>query len=273
MLIRGNPENLGPGSRYLVSFYWTITTLTTIGYGDITPDGSIQLVYVIIIELLGAGMYGLIIGNIANIVANIDIAKSQYREKLEKINTFLRYKGIPQQLQRKINDYYNYLWETRKGYNETSVLEDLPDPLKLSVSLFLNKEIIEKVPIFKGASDDLVTEIIINMKPVVYTPGDIIVTAGEVGYDMFFINRGSVDVLSADCRTVYVTFGSGQFFGEIALLLSTPRTATIRAREYCDLYRLEKETFDRIIAGHPEFAKTINDLVKKRKAEIATRGD
>jgi voltage-gated potassium channel len=267
MLIAGNPDGLAPRDRYIEAFYWTITTLTTIGYGDITPSGSAQIAFVVLIEILGAGMYGLVIGNIANLIANIDVAKTQYREKLDKVSAFLKYRNIPGDLQRKINNYYTYLWESRRGYAESSVLDDLPDPLKVSVSLFLNKEIIEKVPIFEKASDDLIRDIIMNLQPVVFTPEDYIVRAGETGFDMFFISKGSVDVVSPNERMVYATLRDGQFFGEIALLLSTPRTATIKAREYCDLYRLDKETFDRVVSRYPEFAETIQELAESRRAE------
>ena len=266
--ITGNPDALDQKSLYVKAFYWTITTLTTIGYGDITPSGNAQIAFVIFIELLGAGMYGLIIGNIANLIANIDVAKTQYTEKLEKINTFLKYKNIPNDLQRKINDYYNYLWESRRGYDESAVLTDLPAPLKVSVALVINKEIIEKVPIFENASDDLIREIILNLTPVVFTPGDNIVTAGEIGFDMYFISKGAVDVVSADERTRYATLSASQFFGEIALLLSAPRTATIKAKEYCDLYRLDKDSFDRVLSRHPDFAENIQELAKKRRSEI-----
>ena len=85
IFIAGNPDNLGPVSLYIRSLYWTVTTLTTIGYGDITPENTGQTIFVIFIEILGAGMYGLIIGNIANLIANIDVAKAQFREKVEKV--------------------------------------------------------------------------------------------------------------------------------------------------------------------------------------------
>ena len=267
ILISGNPQNLDSAPLYIRAFYWTITTLTTIGYGDIVPTEPAQTVFVIFIELLGAAMYGMIIGNIANLIANIDVAKSQYREKLDKINAFLNYRNIPHDLQRKINNYYSYLWESRRGYDESAVIEDLPVALKTTVSLRINREIIEKVPLFQTAGEDLIREIVLNLTPVVFTPGDTIVTAGEVGFQMYFISQGSVDVLSADEQTVYATLTAGQFFGEIALLLSMPRTATIRAREYCDLYRLDKENFDRVIQRYPDFAERINELAEKRQAE------
>ncbi|MDC7242197.1 MAG: cyclic nucleotide-binding domain-containing protein, partial [Spirochaetales bacterium] len=252
---------------YLRSFYWTVTTLTTIGYGDISPSTRIETIFVIIVELIGAGMYGFIIGNIANIIANIDVAKSQYQEKMEKVSTFMRYKNIPADLKHKISDYYDYLWESRRGYDESSILEDLPKPLKTSISLFLNREIIQKVPIFQGTSEEFIKEVILNLEPVVFTPGDYVVIKGEIGYEMYFISRGSVDVVSEDESIVYATLGAGSFFGEIALLLSAPRNATIKARDYCDCYSLKKETFDQILERFPEFAKRISDMAEKRRAE------
>lgn len=253
---------------YIRAYYWTVTTITTIGYGDITPSNNLQILYAMMIEIIGAGMYGFIIANIANLIANIDIAKAQFQEKMEKIGTFMKYRNIPEDMQNRINSYYKYLWASRRGYDESSVLDDLPHPLKVQVSLFLNQDIIHKVPIFKGASEDFIKEIILNLEPVVFTPEDYIFTKGEYGDDMYFISSGSVDVVSDDGKTIFATLTTGQFFGEIALLLSQPRTASIRAAEYCDLYRLEKETFDRVLEKFPDFKVTIQKMAEERKAQL-----
>lgn len=268
ILVSGNPDALPPWDRYVASFCWTITTIATIGYGDITPKGSHQMLFVILIELFGAAMYGLVIGNIAGLIANIDVAKSQYREKLDKINSFLKYRSIPEHLMKKINNYYSYLWDTRKGYDEIEFLHDLPVALKESVALHLNKEIIERVPLFEKADASLIRDIILQLEPVVFTPGDYIVRAGELGRDMFFISKGSVLVLSADEKITYATLRAGQFFGEISLLLSMPRTATIKAAGFCDLYRLEKDQFDVVVEQYPDFKLSIQILAEKRREEV-----
>jgi voltage-gated potassium channel len=271
ILVSGNPDDLAPLDRYISSFYWTITTIATIGYGDITPKGSQQMLFVILIELLGAAMYGLVIGNIAGLIANIDIAKGQYREKLDKINSFLKYRSIPEHLMKKINNYYSYLWDTRKGYDEIEFLHDLPVALKESVALHLNKEIIERVPLFEKADASLIRDIILQLQPVVFTPGDYIVRAGELGRDMYFISKGTVTVLSADEKITYATLKAGQFFGEISLLLSMPRTATIKAAGFCDLYRLEKDQFDVVVEQYPDFKQSIRLLAEKRREEVQAR--
>lgn len=256
------------GETYLEAVYWTITTLTTIGYGDITPTGTVQVIFVTIIMLTGAAIYGFIIGNIANIIANIDVAKTQFRERVENVDTFLKYRNIPSDLQKRIHDYYDYLWESRRGYEESKLLEDLPQSLKTQVSFFLNRDIIEKVPLFKSATREFIRDIILNLKPVIYTPGDAVVTFGEIGYEMYFISRGQVDVTNEDGSVTYATLTSGQFFGEIALLLSTPRTATVKANVYCDLYVLDKDTFNNILQRYPRFAKQVEEMAEARREEL-----
>ncbi|OHD21393.1 MAG: hypothetical protein A2Y38_09810 [Spirochaetes bacterium GWB1_59_5] len=210
----------------------------------------------------------MVIGNIAGLIANIDVAKSQYREKLDKINSFLKYRNIPDHLMKKINNYYSYLWDTRKGYDEIEFLHDLPVALKESVALHLNKEIIERVPLFEKADASLIRDIILQLEPVVFTPGDYIVRSGELGRDMFFISKGTVTVLSADEKTIYATLKAGQFFGEISLLLSMPRTATIKAAGFCDLYRLVKDQFDVVVEQYPDFKQSIKVLAEKRREEV-----
>jgi voltage-gated potassium channel len=74
---------------------------------------------------------------------------------------------------------------------------------------------------------------------------------------MFFISRGQCEVIGTDGRTVVATLRGGDFFGEIALLEHRPRSASVRAATYCDLYRLDKESFERVIAKFPEFAAHI----------------
>ncbi len=258
-------EKLDHYSNYIKALYWCITTITTIGYGDITPTTNPQTIYTMFVQLTGAGMYGYIIGNLASMLANSDLARTQFRAKLEKIQTFMHYRDVPNELQDNIRQYYDYLWNNRRGFDETEVLHELPSSLKLQVALHLNKEIIEKVPMFHGAPDDLIRQIVLNLKPVLYTPGDFIFRKGEIGDQMFFISRGKVEIVSEDGATVFATLSDGSFFGEIALLFSSERTASVRAKDYCDLYTLDKFTFDNVLAKFPEIARQVHAMAEKRR--------
>ncbi len=269
--IRIAPPGADMLHQYILAFYWCVTTITTIGYGDITPnhDRNIELLYTMGAQLMGAGAFGYIIGNIATLLTNLDVAKTRHRERVDGVNNYMRSKKMPKLLQERVHHYYNYLWNTRKGYDDATILSELPESFRYEFALFLNENIIEKVPMFKGAEPALLKEILFFLKPCIYAPGDAICTYGDIGDSMYFINKGEVEVVSKDGNQVYATIKDGDFFGEIALLLKQPRNATIRAVGYCDLYLLSKESFDKVISDFPDFEKNIQKMAKERMSKQA----
>ncbi|MBI1847398.1 MAG: glucose-6-phosphate dehydrogenase [Candidatus Rokubacteria bacterium] len=127
----------------------------------------------------------------------------------------------------------------------------------------VNRNVVEQVPLFQACSAIFQRNIALALKPGVCAPGDFIVRKGDVGREMYFLVKGEVDVLDGD-GAVINALGPGAFFGEISLLRSEPRNASVRAREYCEVFVLEKEDFNRVLRDHPEFAKTILQACQTR---------
>ena len=253
----------GRGS-YLDALYWCVTTLTTVGYGDVTPTTPAQTVYAMVVMLLGVGLYGFVIGNVATLLTRMDMAKAQYVATLERLSGFLRYRRIPPVLQRHIYDYYTYLWERRMGYDEASVLADLPPTLRRELSRVLKGDLIERLSFLQGASRELIQDLSTKLQPIVFTPGDVIVRVGEYGRHIYFISSGSVDVIAEDGKTLLRTLSEGDFFGELALLREQPRNATIRSVGYCDLYSLDRDAFAKTLERYPDFAAHIERIAEER---------
>ncbi len=251
-------------TRYLNALYWCTTTLTTVGYGDITPVNNAQTLYAIGVMILGVGVYAYIIGNIASIIVNLNPARARYLRQVEQLGAFMHYRQIPASLQIRIHDYYRYRWEKRLGYEESTILNTLPPSLRTEVALFMKRDLIQRVPLFQDASDAFIREIALEMDAVVFMPGDYIIRAGERGRDMYFISLGTVEVVAPDGQTVYDTLSEGNFFGEIALFLEHSRTASVRAVDYCDLYRLDNEMYQRIRTHYPDVARQIEQRAQER---------
>ncbi len=255
--LRGINPALDYTTNYIHSLYWCTTTLTTVGYGDITPDTNSQIIYTMFVQLMGVGFYGYLIGNIASILTKKNPAKAKYLSNLEKLSALVQLRKIPYDLQERVRDYYTYMWRQKLGYDESSFLKGLPDSLQTEISIYLKQEVIESIELFKGASPEFIREVAMHLQPVVLVPGDFVFHYGEQGEEMYFVVKGELQVLDKTGKKVLSTLKDGDFFGEIALFMNKPRTASIKAITYCDLYYLEKKTFDYVVEKYKDIARKI----------------
>ena len=70
------------GAFYCISFYWTITTITTVGYGDILVDNIFEMIFSSVMMLIGVVSFAFATGALASIISNKDSDNGRYQEKL-----------------------------------------------------------------------------------------------------------------------------------------------------------------------------------------------
>ena len=124
-------------------------------------------------------------------------------------------------------------------------------------------EVLEKLPMFSGADPLLLNSVIMALHPTSFETGETIIRAGDMADAMYVILRGQVDVKDRTGKVVR-TLGDGDCFGEIGLIMSTPRTATVVAKTQCDLFELKRGEFARILRDHHQFAETMTRVAKER---------
>lgn len=127
----------------------------------------------------------------------------------------------------------------------------------------ITHEVLEKVPLFQGADALFLNSLIMALRPEVAAPGEMIIKKGDPANEMYLLIRGEVEVLDGAGK-VLATLRDGNFFGEIGLIMSTPRTASIRAKSLTDLFVLDKSDFSRILREHPQFAEKVRQVAKER---------
>ena len=129
-------------------------------------------------------------------------------------------------------------------------------------------EVLQKAPLFKGGDLLFLSQVTLALRAQQAAPGETVIQKGAIGREMYLIARGEVEVLD-DAGRVVRTLKDGDFFGEVALLRSTPRTATVRARTGCDLFVLDKADFDRILREHPQFAEGVAAAARQRYGDLS----
>jgi len=253
-------DNINPISNYIHSLYWTIITMTTVGYGDITPARNIEFVFTMIVALLGASSYAYIIANVSSLISNLNAARSAFRNKVQAVNQYLFQRNLPDDLNNKVKEYYEYLWSRYKGHREREFFDDIPVPLRLEILKNLTKEFINKAPLFKYSTESLQNALLLSLKKQTYPPDCNITFEGDIGKEIYFIAKGNMKIISVNKNKEYGDLIAGDYFGDISLLLNEKRTASVRTLDYCDVFCLDKEDFLRIKDEYPEFKEVLKSM-------------
>jgi len=256
-------------TRYIRSLYWTIVTMTTVGYGDITPHRDIEYVFTMGVMVLGASGYAFIIGKIASLFSNIDAAKASFWNRIEAVNQYLRSRNVPHKLNEQVRDYYEYLWAHHRGVKEDTLFDDLPTPFRLDILRYVTRELLEKVPLFKYCSPALRDVLLMALKPQTFAPEGYIAREGEVGKEIFFISRGKVEITTHEGQNSHGTLQGGDYFGDLSLILREKRTASVRALTYCEIFILGRTDFTRIKDEYPEFRDVLTKMSSEKTDKVS----
>ena len=121
--------------------------------------------------------------------------------------------------------------------------------------------LLRQVSYLAQLDEDRLTEIATLLAPQLALPGENLVRKGDAGDAMYFISTGAVEV---DLHPEPVRLGSGDFFGELALLTDAPRNATVTALCYCNVLTLAARDFRNFLERNPALREAIHSIARDR---------
>jgi hyperpolarization activated cyclic nucleotide-gated potassium channel 1 len=86
------------GKQYMLSLYWTFTTMSTVGYGDITGHTTLEMMLAIILMIFGVCFFSFTIGSLASIFNRIDSKEAILNNKMAIIDEFAKEAHLEQDL-------------------------------------------------------------------------------------------------------------------------------------------------------------------------------
>ncbi len=131
-------------------------------------------------------------------------------------------------------------------------------PLKLKLN---PAELVAKVPFFAGLGKGKQKSIARLLKTRFFAPGDMIIKRGEIGDEMYFIANGAVKVVLAEHD---ITLGTGDFFGELALITDQPRNADVEALGFSSVLALRRRDFKAFVNRYPDIRDRILKIARER---------
>lgn len=132
---------------------------------------------------------------------------------------------------------------------------------------------LDRMDLFKGVDPAMVDELSMQFRVVDVAEGDVVVRQGEMGDHLYVVDSGDLEVTATlNNRTSRLgELHRGDFFGEIALLKSTTRTATVTAKTAATLWTLSGDALDEWMARTPQLKERIREVMRKRELANALR--
>uniref|UniRef100_A0A6Q2Y6Y7 Cyclic nucleotide gated channel subunit beta 1 n=1 Tax=Esox lucius TaxID=8010 RepID=A0A6Q2Y6Y7_ESOLU len=260
----------GKGNSYIRCYYFAVKTLITIG-GLPDPTTVFEITFQLVNYFVGVFAFSIMIGQMRDVVGAATAGQNYYRACMDNTIKYMTSYHIPKEVQNRVKTWYDYTWQIQGMLDEQELLVQLPDKMRMDMAVDVNYSIVSKVALFQGCDRQMIFDMLMRLKSVVYLPGDFVCKKGEIGREMYIIKQGEVQVVGGpDLKTVFVTIRAGSVFGEISLLAGgggNRRTANVRAHGFANLFILDKRDLSDILVHYPESQK----LLRKKAKRMLTR--
>ena len=206
--------------HYIRSFNWALPTLVVVVIGDVIPTTSPETLYAFLLMAIGVTVNAAIVGNVANIVANLETDSSDFARSVDDVRNYISHHRLNYDLHARVDNFTRYLWTAHGGNtNEDEFILRLPYTLQTDVIARTRTQLLLHCPFFDFFTNDTVKALALCLKPRQFCAADIIVHAGDFGQSMFFLETGTVQAVPSDGSTarVLVTLNAGSFFGETSV--------------------------------------------------------
>ena len=257
-----DPSN--PADLYIASLHWSVMTITTIGYGDISPVTTAERLFTVGGMLLGASIFAFVIGSVCNIVSNMDEATNEFHQTMDALNMYMAEGGLPHDMRLRLRRYFRFCRGLQRQSHYMKLLQQMSPKLRGEVSVFINSQWVVRVPFFNGApsteTKHFITDIALSLTVSAFAPEEYIVRVGEPTEVMHILQKG---VVSRNGRV----FFRGSLMGEDMILHDEKRYYEIKSVTYCIVSSLSKENLEAILdRGH---YPTIKSIIRRAAVRMA----
>ncbi|ELK27524.1 Potassium voltage-gated channel subfamily H member 2 [Myotis davidii] len=229
-----NSSGLGGPSikdKYVTALYFTFSSLTSVGFGNVSPNTNSEKIFSICVMLIGSLMYASIFGNVSAIIQRLYSGTARYHTQMLRVREFIRFHQIPNPLRQRLEEYFQHAWSYTNGIDMNAHCKP-----------------------FRGATKGCLRALAMKFKTTHAPPGDTLVHAGDLLTALYFISRGSIEILRGDI--VVAILGKNDIFGEPLNLYARPGKSNgdVRALTYCDLHKIHRDDLLEVLDMYPEFS-------------------
>ncbi|KAL8577641.1 hypothetical protein ACOMHN_020250 [Nucella lapillus] len=250
----GNATLTDTMTYYVTALYFTCSSLTSVGFGNVSANTNIEKIFSICSMLVGAMMHAVVFGNVTAFIQRMYARRATFHSKTKDLKEFFRFHHFPKTLKTRMQEYFQTMWSVNNGIDVRDIMKDFPEDLRGEISLHLNREIFS-LPIFEAATQGCLRSLALQTSRVFFGPGEVLIHKGDAIRNIYYVCSGSLEVLKDE--QVVAILGKGDLFGS-DIKFEDPVTISggdVRSLAYCELLCVNTQGLTECLQPYPDFSE------------------
>ncbi|XP_067041117.1 potassium voltage-gated channel subfamily H member 6-like [Acropora muricata] len=252
-----NESNLSSGPslsiRYISSLYFTLSSLTTVGFGNIAPSTNDEKIFGVFVMIMGALMYASIFGNLTVILQRLCVQSSKQHGDLHLIREFAKFHKIPTVLKEIMEDHVLQESLFVKADDLQTVLKMFPSTLQTDICLHIHDELLRHNSAFRAAVPSCKRSLASKLKVQHFLPRQYIVKQGDPVDKVIFILKGTVDVIGDGQKIVGIGRGDTVYCDDNSIKNKSRATASLLVQAHTLIHYIDWTDLSSILRDFPSF--------------------
>jgi len=240
---------------YTISFYWTLMTITTVGYGDINAKTEIERLYACFIMCFGIMMYSFAIGSMGAILESINTKGIELKQKLQILASIKKEFGLSNEIYHRVCKVIKHD-QNKKLNDKVDFLQSLPNNLKIEMSGLIYDEIFHRLYFFTDQPLEFFAYVVPMLKPIKFSKRDYLYKIEDTIDEIYLVAKGTISFCLDEVylETEIKEIKKYNNFGEIEMCLNEKLDYNIKVKSRnCELYVLKKNNFLSLSVNYKEF--------------------
>ncbi|CAF3870877.1 unnamed protein product [Adineta steineri] len=243
-------------SKYLTALFFAMTSLTSVGFGNVAANTNGEKLFSILSMLAGSFLSASILGSVTTIIIKLYQGAEELKEMKQSIDDFIKHHRINKLLAKRMEDSFEHEWKNTKGIDMNSILKTFPECIQADICLHLNRELLNNCPVFEDADEICLRALALLFKSTHIPPGDTLIHQGDILHSIYFVRGGQVEIFQNN--ELLVILGRNDTFGENPCNSTTLGKArcVVRGLTYCTLNTIDRDDLLNVFQLHPDFEKS-----------------